>query len=477
MEQFIGRRSEQKRLQRALSSNAPELIAIYGRRRVGKTFLVRRFFDKKLRFECTGRNGDNLAQQLQNFTDEMNKAAGTPNLYRVPDTWPQALTQLSTWLTPQLAAGKTVIFFDEFPWIDSHKSGFLNAFEHWWNTWGTRQPNLLVVICGSAASWMIRKVINNTKGLHQRITDRIRMLPFTLAETEEYLQSRQVNLDRYQILQLYMAIGGIPQYLSHVLKGESATQAIDRICFTKDGILQGEFENLYRALFSDAGHHMEIVRVLAKNNDGMTRPEIIAATSLAQGGTASGHLEELIESGFVTAWPSFGKKVKDVIYKLSDEFTHFYLKYMEHNRTWGAGAWQSKSTGQSWKSWSGVAFERVCLKHVLNLKKALGIPAVQTEEYSWRHQPAQGQGAQIDLLIDRQDRVINVCEMKYSENEFTIEKIYAGELKIKLSAFKIATGTKKSLFLTMVTTFGVADNQYATSLVQNALTMDALFDE
>lgn len=197
---------------------------------------------------------------------------------------------------------------------------------------------------------MIRKVINNTKGFHQRITRRIRLLPFTLAETEQFLAAKKIKLDRYHLLGLYMAIGGIPQYLDDVEKGESATQAIDRICFTKDGLLSGEFENLYKAIFSDAGHHMQIVRALAKNNSGMSRPEIIAATDLTAGGTASGHLEELIESGFVMAWPSFGSKVKNTIYKLSDEFTHFYLKFMEHNRSYGEGAWQNKRTLPSWRS-------------------------------------------------------------------------------------------------------------------------------
>jgi len=476
MEPLIGRQGEQNLLQKAMESTSPELIAIFGRRRVGKTFLVRSFFAQHLAFEFTGHHNDSLRQQLDNFTKSLNKAGAKKKSYAVPETWSDAFGLLSKLLQPKVAKQKTVLFLDEFPWINTHRSGFLAAFDHWWNSWGTRQSNLIVVICGSAASWMIKNVVNSKGGLHNRITLRIRLLPFNLRETELYLHSRKVKLDRYQVLQLYMAIGGIPQYLKEVKKGESATQAIDRICFTKDGLLSGEFKNLYQALFTDATRHMEVVRVLAAKKGGMTRSEIIASTSLSSGGTISGTLEELIESGFVNDWVPYGKKTKDTIYKLSDEFTHFFLKFMEHSRLSGSGTWQSKSNGQSWKSWSGIAFERVCLKHVEQLKKALGIAGVHTEEYAWRALPKSGKGAQIDLLIDRKDFVINLCEMKYSEKEFVIDKGYAGELQNKLQAFRNETAAKKSLFLTLITSFGVRHNDYFTNLVQNSVTMDALFE-
>lgn len=365
---------------------------------------------------------------------------------------------------------------DEFPWLNTHKSGFLPAFDLWWNGWGNRQPNLIVVVCGSAASWMIKNVVNNRGGLHNRITRKIRLLPFTLQETEQYLHELNVNPDRYQILQLYMVMGGIPHYLKEVRGGESATQAIDRICFTKDGLLEGEFRNLYHSLFDDATRHLAVVKALAHNNSGLTRNEVLGTMGLSSGGSIMGLLEELIESGFVTTWQPYDKKSRDTIYKLADEFTHFNLKFMENNRSTGSGTWQRLATGQSWRSWSGVAFERVCLKHVVQVKKALGISGVYTEESAWRHLQKKRKGAQIDLLIDRKDFVINICEMKYSESEFVIDKGYATELENKRDVFRRETQTKKSLFLTMVTTFGVKSNDYSKALIQNALTMDALFD-
>jgi len=475
MEKLIGRQEEQKLLQEAMAAKGPELIALFGRRRVGKTFLIRQCLGHSLAFEMSGTQDANLAAQLENFKKTIGKAIGNDNIYQIPVKWADAFDQLSHYLTPKLATERCVVFLDEFPWLNTPKSGFLSSFDHWWNSWGTKQRNLVVVICGSAASWMIRHVVNNKGGLHNRLTRMIRLLPFNLRETEEFLQARKVNLDRYQILQLYMVMGGIPHYLKEIKKGESATQAIDRVCFTKDGLLTSEFNNLYHSLFDDAIRHLAIVRVLAKNNAGMTRNEIIEKTDLTSGGTITELLEELIESGFVRDWKPYDKKSKDTIYKLDDEFTHFHLKFMANIRSSGNGVWQSFSSGQSWKSWSGVAFERVCLKHIPQLKKELGISGVYTEESAWRYLSGNEKGAQIDLLLDRRDKVINLCEMKYSESEFTIDKTYATTLENKRDVFRSQTKTKKSIFLTFVTTFGITNNEYAKRLIQNSITMNAMF--
>jgi hypothetical protein len=270
-------------------------------------------------------------------------------------------------------------------------------------------------------------------------------------------------------------MGGIPHYLKEIRKGESSTQAIDRICFTKDGLLAGEFKNLYHSLFDDATRHLAVVRALAANQSGLTRSEIIDKAEFTSGGSITGLLEELMESGFVTAWNPYDKKSKDTIFKLADEFTHFYLKFIEKNRSSGEGVWLSFSSGQSWKSWSGVAFERVCLKHILQIKKELGIASVYAEESVWRFLSKQSKGAQVDLLLDRKDFVINLCEMKYSESEFTLDKDYAEDLENKKRVFVAQTKTKKSIYLTFVTTFGIKNNDHAKRLVQNSITMDALF--
>lgn len=475
MEALIGRIAEKKILSEMLVSPSSELLAVFGRRRVGKTFLIRSVFQKQLIFELSGVHDANAAEQLLNFSKAIAAALGSQLPLAVPKNWTEAFWQLREFASPIIKKRKAVIFFDEFPWLSSHKSGFLSAFEYFWNQWASQQPNLIVAICGSAASWMIKKVVNSKGGLHNRLTRKIRLLPFTLYETEQYLKSNNIHIDRYQILTIFMAMGGVPHYLKELKKGESATQAIDRLFFTKDGLLSTEFANLYRSLFENADRHISVVKALADKPSGLTRNEIIDTCNLQSGGTTSLLLEELVESGFITPMLPFQKNANKSIYKLSDEYSLFYLKFIEHSRATGAGTWLKKSSGSSWRSWSGYAFEGICLKHTDHIKQALGISGVFTETSAWRHAPRTGNGAQIDLLLDRQDNIISICEMKFSNTEFIIDKAYATELQQKLDVFRRESKTKKTLFLSMVTTYGVKNNVYAIGLVQNQVTMDDLF--
>lgn len=477
MKEVIGRIEEQLILGQTLQSNEAELIAIFGRRRVGKTYLIRKSFQKHIIFEFSGVHNATLKDQLTNFSNTLAERMQLSIPPAIPNNWTQAFQMLKNYAEPLLKKNKCVIFLDEFPWLSSAKSGFLPAFEFFWNSWGTKQNNLVLTICGSAASWMIQKVVNNKGGLHNRITKKLRLLPFTLAETSEYLRHNNINLDHYQIAQLYMAMGGIPQYLKEILPGQSAAQNIDRICFTKDGILQNEFNNLYQSLFAQADKHISVVRALANKPSGLTRKEIIAECGLSTGGTATLLLEELTESGFISAYLPFEKNVRDSIYKLSDEYSRFYLKFIENSRATGAGTWIKLSTSSSWRSWSGTAFESVCLKHIKEIKAALGIAGVYTEESAWRYVPGKGQpGAQIDLLFDRQDFCISICEMKFSNSVFTIDKVYAADLVHKRDVFKNKTKTAKTLFIVMVTTFGTQDNSYKIGLVQNDIKLESLFN-
>lgn len=478
MEQIAGRKTEIELLEEMAKARDGGLVAVYGRRRVGKTFLIRTYFQDRMAFELTGMYGASMKEQLLQFSKSMQRATGSVLAIKPPATWVEAFHALEKYLEGKKKNKKWVVFLDEFPWLDGRKSGFLSAFEHFWNTWASRQSWLLIIICGSAASWMIRHVVNNKGGLHNRITQKIRLLPFTLAETETYLKSQGSRLDRYQVLQLYMALGGIPQYLKNVGKGSSAAQAIQKICFTKDGLLTGEFNNLYDSLFEMADNHVKTIRALAAAPKGLTRQEIIDVCGFSSGGRTTLMLEELEESGFIRPAIPYGKNRKDAIYRLIDEFSIFYLKFMEKLRLPGKDAWVKLSAGPVYKIWCGMAFEAVCLKHLDQLKAGLAIQGIETEESAWRYIPAKGlheAGAQIDLLIDRKDRCINICEMKFSTDEFTIDKAYAAELEQKIEVFRKKTRTRKTLFLTMITTYGVKENMYTASLMQRSLTMDVLF--
>jgi uncharacterized protein len=481
MDNLIGRETEIEILQEALNTTQAELIALYGRRRVGKTYLIRTFYENDILIELTGANNATNEEQLENFYLNISQTFGLPTGLTPPQNWVQTFHILRQVLEPILATATTkkVVFFDELPWFDKHKSGFLSAFDYFWNNWASKQKKLVVVICGSAASWMIQNIVNNKGGLYNRITRRIRLMPFNLYETELFLKNQNINLNRYQIVQLFMVTGGIPHYLKEVKRGDSVVQAIDRLCFTKDGILSEEYKNLYTALFGSSDKHEVVVKALANKPSGMTRNEILEACKMTSGGGLTKMIEELLQSGFISEYLPFKKTSKDILFKLSDEFSLFHLKFMENSKSFGAGTWQTKSSSSAWKSWSGLAFENICLKHIPQIKKAIGISNVYTEQSAWRYIPknVEEEGTQIDLVIDRQDNCINICEMKYALTEFTIDKNYSEALNRKRRIFLDKTATRKTVFVTMMTTFGVKLNEHYLNAVDNQLLMDILFEQ
>ncbi|KYP16179.1 ATP-binding protein [Flavihumibacter sp. CACIAM 22H1] len=480
METVVGRKEETKILDHKLSTASPELIAVYGRRRVGKTYLIRTHLKEHIVFELAGIHEAKMDEQLKNFSLALGRAINSPAPIATAKTWIEAFYDLDKYLLDKIATKKpAVLFFDEFPWLHTHRSNFLRAFDHWWNSSGTKRANLKVVICGSAASWMIEKILNDRGGLHNRVTQTIRLLPFTLSETDAYLNYKGIQLDQYQTLQVYMAMGGIPYYLQHIVPGESAAQIIDRLCFTRNGPLRNEFKNLFESLFTHSDQHEKVIRALAQKAKGLTRGEIIIECELTTGGGTTKMLKELEESGFISTYIPFGKSVNESTYKLSDEYSLFYQKFIENAKATGEGTWLRQIQTHSYISWSGFAFESVCHKHSRQIKKALGIGDVLTEESSWRYLPSKGsrdKGAQIDLLLDRQDRTINVCEMKFAGDEFVIDKNYAEELDNKVNVFRRETGTKKALFLSMITTYGVRKNNYYTGRVMREVKMEDLFN-
>jgi uncharacterized protein len=480
MEDLIGREVEIKILQQALVSNQAELIAVYGRRRVGKTYLIRSIYEQNLLFEYSGVNKINVGMQLENFNATL-QSVFKKNLLApiaVPENWMQAFRLLRELIEANPSDEKRVVFFDEFPWMDNNKSFFLAAFDHFWNSWASKQKKLVVIICGSAASWMIKNIVRNKGGLHNRITHHIRLEPFTLYEAKLFLKNKYINLSDYDILQLFMVTGGIPYYLRNIQPGESTEQIIDKLCFSKDGNLRKEFKDLYPALFKKSERHIAVIRALSNKLSGLTRTEIIEICKYKTGGTLTKILEELEESNFITLYTPFDKTSKEAIYKLTDEYSLFYLKFIENSKETGTGTWQKKSKEQSWISWRGFAFENICLKHTLQIKKALGISGVYSEQSAWRYTPKNSEetGVQIDLLVDRQDNCINLFELKFYRTEWEMNKKDSMDLENKRAIFIEKTGTKKTVFISLLTSFGVKRNEYYLQTVQNQFKMDVLFD-
>ncbi|MCK5137824.1 MAG: ATP-binding protein [Bacteroidales bacterium] len=474
MNEIIGRKKELSALKSLLASKKSEFVAVYGRRRVGKTYLIRSAFDEQFSFQVTALGNAKLAQQLTNFHIALQKVYPPVENNPAKD-WFTAFQQLVGYIE-NVKDTRKILFFDELPWFDTHGSGFIQALEHFWNSWASARNDIVLIVCGSAASWMINKLINNRAGLYNRITRRIKLAPFTLSECELFLQSRNSVLDRYQIIQLYMVFGGIPFYWDEVVPGKSAVQNIDDICFSDNGLLRNEYPNLFQSLFKDYQKHEDIIKALTQKAKGITRDEIIDSTGLPNAGSTTRLLLELEESGFIRKYVPFGKKQRNSLYQLVDPYSLFYLRFIKDNVQMDQTNWLTYIDSPEYRAWSGYAFEQVALYHLPQIKHALGISGVQTSVSSWRS-TSKDHSAQIDLVIDRRDQVINLCEMKYSINPFPIDKRYAEELRNKIGVFRQETNTRKSVFLTMITTFGLKTNSYSAGLVQNDLRMDVLFKD
>lgn len=473
--ELVGRKKEREVLKKALQSREAEMVSVIGRRRIGKTFLIKTVFKEQMVFELAGVKDASFELQIQNFVQSLQIATNSTIAIPAPKNWLEAFYVLTTYLQNLPKDRKHVVFFDELPWLAIPKPDFIIGLSWFWNSWAVNH-NIVVVICGSSASWMIQKIVNDRGGLHNRITRRLYLKPFTLAETELYLKSRNINLDRYHIVQLYMAMGGIPHYLKEIEAGKSAAQNIDDICFSETGILRDEFPNLFSSLFDDSYNHLAVIRALAKTRQGIDRNTLIAASKVANGGTLTNVLEELHQSGFIDAYQPFGKKTKDKLYRLTDEYSLFYIQFIENQAIGESGLWLQLSETQDYKIWSGYTFESIALKHIPQIKKALSIGGVYSVASSFlKKGTATEKGTQIDLLLDRNDRTINVFEIKFYKDTFSITKEYAQNLKSKLRIFRETTKTRKHLFLTLITTFGITHNEHSVGLIDQIVTIDDLF--
>lgn len=474
---MIGRKKEIQILTKAYTSDKPELIAVFGRRRVGKTYLIRQYFKDKIDFELTGLKDGTKQQQLRNFSYSMKEALKVDEVPQTPLDWLEAFHQLKVFLeSSDDTSERKVVFIDELPWMAAGRSDFLTGLSYFWNSYASK-ANIVVVICGSATAWMTQKIINDKGGLHNRVTQQIHLQPFTLTETEEFLKHKNVFLDRYQIVLIYMAMGGIPLYLEQIQEGQSAVQNIDRICFHHHGFLRNEFDNLYSALFSNADRYMLIVAALSSSWKGIERSEIVKLTEIKDGGGLSSMLRDLEMSGFISSYVPFGKKKKNTLYRLIDCYSLFYIRFIQNIPKTETASYQTLSQTQTWKTWTGYAYENICLLHIHNIKASLGIAGVQTSQCSFMAKATdEYEGAQIDMLIDRNDNVINLCEIKFYNEEMVLTKVDAENIRKKKSIFKFITKTKKQVFVTLITTFGMHQSKNTLGLIDNVLTVDALFE-
>ncbi len=467
-----GRENEIQIMQNLLKKQDSEFLAVSGRRRIGKTYLIRQVFEQNIVFEANGIHEKETSQQLESFW--MSIVEANPTLKPLlPKTWLQAFALLKNHIAGIKSRKKKVIFLDEIAWFETPRSGFLAALQNFWNLFCSKRKDIVLVICGSSASWIIDKVINNKGGLHNRITSHIQLMPFTLRETKKFLELSNVKLTIKDLATLYMSVGGIPFYLKDIKAGQSVPQILDDLFFNANATLKNEFQNLYASLFKNSDLHVSIIKALATKNKGLTRKEILNATKLNSGGGFSKMLDELTACSFVKIVYPINKTKDDFLYRLVDEYSIFYYKFLVNKKV--NSSWMQFSNSQTYKIWTGYAFENLCFKHILNVKKALGINGIISNEYSWVQKGSEAdKGTQIDFIIDRNDNCINILELKFFDSAFEITKNYAEQLQERVSIFKQKTKTKKNVFTTILASNGVKRNEYYLSAITNELKIEDL---
>ena len=474
---MIGRKTEIEELNALYNSKKAEFVAIYGRRRVGKTFLVNETFQDRITFHHAGLspseiNGKGaLAAQLNHFYVSL-KYYGWKGTEK-PENWFDAFYMLEKLLDEKNDGKRQVIFIDEIPWMDTPKSGFITAFEGFWNTWGSGRKNLMLIVCGSANSWILDKLINNYGGLYGRVTHEIKLSPFTLKECEDLLNDNNIRLSRYDIAQSYMMLGGIPYYYGYYKKGNSVAQNIDHMFFSQNAVLRDEFNRLFSAAFERPDTVKQIVRLLYTRKTGFKRNEISKTLGISEGEKLSNSLSALIASDFIIKYVPFGMKKNEVCYKLVDPFCLFYLHFVENSTSLSKDFWKQNISAQSIITWRGFAFENVCFNHIPQIKKALGISGVTTSESAWVKKDDE-QGTQVDLLIVRNDNIVNMCEIKFYNNLFTVDKNYYNTLLERQGILEGQINKRMVVHNTIITTAGVKYNEYS-NIFTNIITLDDLF--
>jgi len=478
---MIGRKEERNYLLSLLSEEEPQFIAVFGRRRIGKTYLVRESFNHNFTFQHTGLSNNEIAvkdrkqAQLDKFAESL-KEAGFKDFNRLL-SWNDAFNALKS-LINLSKDEKKVIFIDELSWMDTKNCGLLSALDNFWNGFATARPqkDVILIVCASATYWMMDNIVNAKGGLHNRLTGQIYLKPFTLGECKEYLESKNIIFNKHQILQCYMIMGGVPYYWSLLKKGKSLNQNIDELFFKDNAPLKYEYNKLYNALFNYPDTYIKIIEALSTVNNGITRDEICKITGINSSGNLSKKLNELENCGFIRKYIPYGYNKNNCLYQLIDNYTLFYSKFLKDN-IYDENYWSNQADSSKIKAWCGISFERVCLEHIKQIKSALGISGVYTEINSWQCRKDLENGifgSQIDLIIVRKDQIINICEIKYWDSDFTVDLSFDKDMRRKLSDFQKKTNTKYALHKTLITTYGVIENSYSMEL-QSVITAEDLF--
>ena len=471
---IIGRKREKEYLLQCLESKRPEFVVVYGRRRVGKTYLIREYFNRQFSFYTTGLTDEKTRGQLRAFGESL-------YLYEhdrkdVPKDWFDAFSRLRVLLERDKVYrepinNKRVVFLDELPWMDTAKSDFKSALEFFWNSWASSQEDIVLIVCGSATSWIITNLLTSKKGFHNRITRQIHLAPFSLAECEKLFEFNDVVMTRSQVIESYMIFGGVPHYLNLLDTRLSLAQNINELCFKEYGYLNEEYYNLFHSLFDKPEKHLAILQALANKRDGLSRVELSNEKAIGGGSVLTKNLRELEECGFIRKYKNFSKSEKNFIYQLIDPFTLFSIRFLKDKKF---DSWNEYINSPGYNSWRGNSFEIVCLNHIGQIKAKLGISGIETREFAWKSS-GKDKGAQIDLIISRKDGIINLCEMKYTNDKYALDSDEYSRIQNRIAQFQNEANVKHAIHVTLIAGNGYKKNKYS-NIIQNVITGDDLFE-
>ncbi len=464
--EIIGREKEIEELRKLKDSKCSEFIMVYGRRRVGKTYLIREFFKGKFDFHITGIANGNKKEQLLNFRDTL-RSYDSQLGEKIPENWFEAFHLLQLLLEKSKNKNK-VIFFDELPWMDTAKSGFIKAIEHFWNGWAASRNDIKLIVCGSAASWMVKNIVHNHGGLHNRLTCKLRLMPFSLSETKKYLHYLGLKWSNQNIAECYMIMGGIPYYLHLLDKQLSLAQNIDRLFFSETALLSSEFENLYASLFKHSNEYVNIIDTLSKKKSGYTREELLSSLKLQDGGGFTRKLDELEQCGFIRKYKTIGGEVNS-LYQLVDFYSLFYYSFIKKNKSFDNDTWMNLQKTTTYNTWKGLSFERLCLAHLQEIKNCLGISGISTNSSVFFSKEAQ-----IDLVIERGDRTMSMCEIKCWEDDHSLQKRDADSILNKESVLKKRISKKFTIQSVLICANKIKSNDYSRDIINKIITLEDL---
>jgi AAA+ ATPase superfamily predicted ATPase len=408
MKQFIGRKVEIAQLTALIDLPRPSIAVIYGRRRVGKSELIRHVTQGKNVLSFEGLEGQPKHKQIKNFLFQLS-AQSNIREKNISD-WPDALILLRT-LTQD---GQWIIILDEFQWMANYQNELVSVIKMIWEKYLSQNPDLTLILCGSIASFMKSKVLKSS-ALYGRTDYELNLHELNLSEISEFFPGKGSD----EVIDTAMLVGGIPKYLELISEYPSLYDALEPLAFSQDGFFKTEYDRLFASHFGKKPIFMKIIQTLATNPYGLTTGKLAKEMQVASGGTLCHQLDDLESAGFLHSIIPFDKPEGSKLrkYILMDAYVRFYhsiIRGSMKETTPPNTQFHAIMSSPRYAAWAGMAFEFLCMRHHKEISRILGFHGIPyTAGPFFQRKTLDTPGVQIDLLFERSDKILVLCEMKY----------------------------------------------------------------